>query len=114
MKKTKLFINNRPLNTEVRVANNFFQKTIGLMFANDQSYGLLIPSCKSIHTFFMYYALNVVALDSGNTVLCIYRDVKPWKILLAKRKTKNILELPSDLINISKITVGSKLSFRGQ
>lgn len=82
---------------KIKVADNFKDKLIGLMFKENIDYGLLIKNCKSIHTFFMKESIDVVLLDTNNRILMINRNVKPNKILIFNNKNKcNILELPNN------------------
>lgn len=81
---------------EIKIANTFLKKLIGLMFKKNIDYGLLIPNCKSIHTFNMRKPIDVLLLDSNYMVLMINKNVKPNKILnfYTKEKHPYILELP--------------------
>ena len=80
----------------IKVANTFSKKLIGLMFKKNIDYGLLIPNCKSIHTFNMREPIDVLLLDSNFMVLMINRNVLPNKIInfYTKEKHPYILELP--------------------
>ena len=89
---------------EVKVANNFKDKLLGLMFKKNIDYGLLIKNCKSIHTFFMREAIDVLLLDKNNKILKINRNINPNRILIYKTKKRtNILELPSNSSTYLKI-----------
>lgn len=82
---------------EVKIADNFKDKLIGLMNKKDIDYALLITNCKSIHTFFMKEAIDVLLLDNNNRILMINRNVVPNKILVFHNKNKtNILEMPNN------------------
>ena len=82
---------------KIKVANSFKDKLLGLMFRKNIDYGLLIPDCKSIHTFNMKENIDVLLLDSNFMVLMINRNVKKNKILnfYTKEKHPYILELPA-------------------
>ena len=81
-------------NIEIKTANSFKERLIGLMFKKNINYGLLFKHCKSIHTFFMLEEIDVIATDKNDNIIKKYKNVKPWKILIAPKKTKNIYELP--------------------
>ena len=82
---------------EIKIANSFKDKLVGLMNKTNIDYGLLIPNCKSIHTFFMKESIDVLLLDKDNRILMINRNVKPNRILIYKNKKRtNILELPNN------------------
>ncbi len=55
------------------------------MNKKDIDYALLITNCKSIHTFFMKEAIDVLLLDNNNRILMINRNKSPfmgmWNVL---------------------------------
>lgn len=81
-------------NIEIKTANSFKERLIGLMFKKNINYGLLFKHCKSIHTFFMLEEIDVIATDKNDNIIKKYKNIKPWKILIAPKNTKNIYELP--------------------
>ena len=81
-------------NVNIKVANTFKDRLIGLMFKKEIKFGLLFKNCKSIHTFFMLKEIDVVATDKKDNIIKTYKDVKPGRILIAPKNTKNIYELP--------------------
>jgi len=84
---------------EIKEARKFKDRLFGLMFKKNINYGLLFKRCKSIHTFFMLEEIDVIATDKENNILKSYKKVKPWRILIAPKGTKNIYELPKGTIN---------------
>jgi hypothetical protein len=56
--------------------------------------GLLIPRCRSVHTFGMRFALDVVFLDDELTPLAPPRRVVPGRVVFALRASA-VLELPA-------------------
>ena len=101
---------------EIKKANTFKEKLMGLMFKKNINYGLLIPNCKSIHTFNMKCNIDVLLLDSNYKVLMINRNVTKNKIInfSCQEKRPNILELPansskniqvSDIIDINNFYI---------
>jgi hypothetical protein len=67
------------------------------MFRKKQlDYGLCFPKCNSIHTFFMFQSIDVVMTDESNKILYIYRNFKPWKVILPKKNVYFTYELPSN------------------
>ncbi len=41
---------------------------------------LLLPRCRSVHTFFMRFALDLVWLDREGSVVRVDRGVRPWRV----------------------------------
>ncbi len=91
---TLVNVNMKFNNIEIKEAKTFKDRLIGLMFKKNIKYGLLFKNCRSIHTFFMMESIKVIATDKDDNIIKVYDDIKPWKILIAPRKTKNIYELP--------------------
>lgn len=89
---------------KIMVCRSVKQRFIGLMFKKKKiNYGLCFPNCNSIHTFFMFQNIDVVAVSKSNNILKIYHSVKPWRILIVPKKTYYIFELPSNTKNIEDI-----------
>lgn len=87
--------------------NTFSSRFKGLMFTKIFDYCLRFRKCNSIHTFFMYTPIDVIMTDRDNNILYIFKDLKPWRIILPKKGVYNTYELPSGSIdNISKIEIG--------
>lgn len=99
---------------EIKVAESFKDKLLGLMNKKNIDYGLLIKNCKSIHTFFMLENIDVLLLDENNRVLMINKNVKPNKVLIFKNKNNcNILELPNNTsINLKVGDIIDKNNFK--
>lgn len=85
-------------NIEIMEAKGLINRFIGLMFKKNITCGLLFKNCKSIHTFFMFDEIDVIATDKDDNIIKKYKNLKPWKILIAPKSTKNIYELPKNTI----------------
>lgn len=85
-------------NIKIYTANTFLKKLFGLMFKKNISYGIYFKNCRSIHTFFMFDNIDVIAYDKDNNIIKTYKNVKSCKIIIAPKNTKNILELPKNTI----------------
>jgi hypothetical protein len=56
--------------------------------------GLLIPRCRSVHTFGMRFALDVTFLDAGGEAIAIRRRVPAGRVLREAAATA-VLEVPA-------------------
>lgn len=56
--------------------------------------GLVIPRCRSVHTFGMRFALDVAFLDERGSVLFRRRGVPPWRVV-GRRDAVAVLETPA-------------------
>lgn len=56
--------------------------------------GLLIPNCRSVHTFGMRFDLDLIFLDAEDRVIELCRSVPPNRFI-RRRRASAVLELPS-------------------
>lgn len=80
---------------EIKEADSFLKKLMGLSFKKDFNYGLLFKNTNGIHTFFMRQNIDVVLFDNDYNIIKVYYNVKPLKIILPKKNVKHTLELPT-------------------
>ncbi len=80
----------------VRVATTRFARLVGLALTDREraGAGLLIPSCRSVHTFGMRFALDVAFLDVTGAVISRRLAVRPGR-LVADPRAAAVLEVPS-------------------
>jgi uncharacterized membrane protein (UPF0127 family) len=76
-----LLKNNIKIINYIEKADNLFKRIKGLIGKKDINveYGLFIPHCNSIHTFFMSTIIDVVMVDKNFKVIYIKEKVKPFK-----------------------------------
>lgn len=85
-------------NIKIIKAKKFHKRLIGNMFKKNIKDGLLFDKCRAIHTFFMLEPIDVIATDNNDNIIKTYKNVNPWKILVAPKKTTRIYELPKNTI----------------
>jgi uncharacterized protein len=80
----------------VRVAERPLPRLLGLALIDRgrAGSGLLIPRCRSVHTFGMRFALDLVFLDRGGSVISQRRGVRPGHVAV-ERRAASVLEIPS-------------------
>jgi uncharacterized membrane protein (UPF0127 family) len=78
----------------MRVANGFRARLLGLAFRRRAAEPLLIPRCRSVHTFGMRFAIDVVFLDAGGRVLRVVKRVPPCRIVSC-RGARAVVEIPA-------------------
>ncbi len=90
----KAICNNIVIAKDVKVANSFVSRFIGLM--NKKSIngdeGLLLVKCSSVHCFFMKFTIDAVYLSKDMVVLH-KETIRPWKIGKIVKKCAHVLEL---------------------
>lgn len=94
-------------------ARTFFQRLMGLMFKKDMLAfdGLFIPDCKSIHTCFMRFEIDVLFLDKDLNIIKIIESLKPWRLTNIVFKAMGVLELPGGSVSKYGLKVGDLISF---
>ena len=98
---------------KIHRAESFWNRFKGLMFTDSlpADCGLHIRPCRSIHTFFMKYSIDVLHLDSRHQVVGLEENLQPGKVGKVIPNTTEIIELPSGTIQETKTKVGHRLQF---
>ena len=78
----------------MRVATGFRARLLGLAFRRRAGEPLLIPRCRSVHTFGMRFAIDVVFLDAHGRVLRVVERVPPRRIVSC-RGARAVVEIPA-------------------
>lgn len=80
----------------VHEAGSLRARLLGLAWLREvpPGHALLIPDCRSVHTFGMRFPLDVVFLDSRGRALRVERGVKRRRVLVC-RAAFAVLERPS-------------------
>jgi uncharacterized membrane protein (UPF0127 family) len=86
------------LSGDVRCAHDPLARLLGLVGLSTlpADAGLLLPRTRSIHTFGMRFALDLLWLDRDGRVVRIDHDVRPWRVR-ACRGARSVVELRSTL-----------------
>jgi uncharacterized protein len=101
--------------TRARRAASMLSRARGLMFVGSfpEGSGLIIDPCSSIHMFWMKIPLDVLYLDSSDTIVRAQRAIRPWRIgPLRTRGARYVIELPVGTIDRSGCQVGDVVTFR--
>ena len=82
--------------SEIRRADDPLARLLGLagLRALPRGTGLLLPRTRSVHTFGMRFALDLVWLDRAGGVVRVDRGVPPWRVRVC-RSARAVVELPS-------------------
>ncbi len=93
----------------LQLATTFWQRFRGLQLrrrlAADE--GLLLTPCRSIHTHWMKFAIDVACLNSEGVVVQITRGVKPWHAVIGPPMTHAMLEATEGVL--AQLTAGTTL-----
>ena len=96
----------------IATAETFFTRLKGLMFSKSllTGHGLHIKPCRSIHTFFMNYPIDVLYLSEQLEVVGMDVEMKPSAVGKYQPKAYSVLELPAGTIQETKTRIGHYLS----
>jgi len=64
-----------------------------------------------MHMFFMRFAIDIVFLGRGNTVLRINHRLKPWRVSSVVFGARKALELPAGTSDESSTQLGDQIVF---
>ena len=104
----KIRINNNLIFNNVIIANSFLEKLVGII---GKSQPVLLKNTNSIHTFFLRKNINAIFIDENNTVIKIFNNIKPNKVIFPIKNTKHILEFCHNTSYSGKINVDDKIEF---
>ncbi|WP_456452358.1 DUF192 domain-containing protein [Thermococcus sp.] len=99
---------------EVRLADTFLKRAVGLMFKPSIDYALvfLLPAetrmNASIHMFFMFRSIDVLFLDSSRRVVD-FKLAKPWRVYAPAEAARYIIEGPVGIIRALHVEVGDEI-----
>jgi hypothetical protein len=96
----------------VTVAITRSERRVGLLRHShlDPGEGLLIAPCNGVHTFFMRFPIDILAMDKAGFVVDAVSDLKPWRIRLPKSGSHSVLELPAGTLVKTKTTIGHRIT----
>ncbi len=102
---------NTLLADRVVLANTLLSRLVGLL--NRTTYspgeGLILTQCRSIHMFFMRFAIDVVFLSKENNVVGMVKGIKPFGMSPVFWKASYAIELPVGTITRSKTALGDRI-----
>jgi len=90
----EVYKNDIKILAKVKTADSFFSRLKGLMFTREMKDidGMLIDSCKSIHTCFMMFPIDVFFINKSNEIIKVIREMHPWRMSKFYIKASRVLE----------------------
>jgi uncharacterized protein len=97
----------------VAVADTRATRAVGLLNRSEfePGEGLWIVPSRGVHTCWMRFPIDIVALDERGVVIDRVANLKPWRIRLPRRGTAGVLELPVGSISRSGTSLGHRIAF---
>lgn len=94
-----------------RVADNYWTRLRGLIGAAplQPGEGLLISPCRSVHTHFMRFPIDVVYVNADHEIVGIDARLAPWRFGHMYRRVRYVVELPAGAAEDTGTQVGDRL-----
>ena len=114
-KSREVFVYNETKGTflafRVRVADSVLGRLVGLLGKRSlkPDGGVWIVPANPIHTIGMLFSFDVVMIDKDFRVVSTTEMVKPFRLILPKRRAESVIELPAHAIFRSRTEVGDQL-----
>jgi hypothetical protein len=114
-KPREVFVYNKSKETflafRVAVADSILGRLIGLLGKRSlkPDAGVWIVPANAIHTVGMLFSFDVVMIDKDFRVVSVTEMVKPFRVILPKRRAESVIELPAHSIFRSRTEVGDQL-----
>ena len=114
-KSREVFVYNETRETflafRVVVADSILGRLIGLLGRRSLKAdgGVWIVPANAIHTIGMLFSFDIVMIDKNFRVVSVVEMVKPFRIILPKRRAESVIELPLHTIFRSRTQVGDQL-----
>lgn len=92
-------------------AKKWNQRLLGLIVYKNLSDEEIfwIPSCQSVHTFFMTFSLDVVFTNRSFQIVKLFEQVRPGKLLFGGFKSWHVFEMKSGFISKQNLKKGDLL-----
>lgn len=97
-------------------AYTFIKRLKGLMFTSSfpEGYAIHIQPCRSIHSYFMKYEIDVLYLNAKNQIIAAECYFRPGTIGRHHEGTESVIELPAGTIHKKKIEIGHNVQIQNQ
>jgi hypothetical protein len=103
--------NSRLLADRVEFADSFWGRFRGLMFKSPKDdYALIFPQTRAIHTFFVFFSIDLIYTDKNYKVVELKENLGPFSWYSPKKQSKYLIELVSGKIDECDVRLGDILS----
>ncbi len=104
---------NVDLGRKIRFASSLRERTIGLLMTPRlrDGEGMYLTPCRSIHTFFMRYPIDVLFLASDGTILK-QETYRPWRLSGWYLRSCGVLELSEGVLKRTGTRIGDRIEMK--
>ncbi|WP_234400680.1 DUF192 domain-containing protein [Virgibacillus senegalensis] len=98
---------------DVKKAYRFWPRFKGLMLTEGMPdhTALHLAPCRSVHTFFMKYSIDIIYLNKQNEIVGIEENLSPGKLGKRFSDAHSVVELPAGKVKDTAITLGQEVAF---
>ena len=99
------------LANRVTIASTRRQRAIGLLGRShlEIGEGLWITPCHGVHTWFMRFSIDILAMNADGVVVDSVSTLKPWRMRLPRPGASTVLELPAGILPIAASYIGHRI-----
>jgi len=98
----------------VTVASRRLERAVGLLGRSrlDAGEALWITPCHGVHTWFMRFPIDVLAMDTEGVVVDAVSMLKPWRMRLPRPGAYSVLELPAGTLLAAPTAIGHRIQIQ--
>jgi uncharacterized membrane protein (UPF0127 family) len=99
----------------VTLASRRVERAVGLLGRThlDTGEALWITPCHGVHTWFMRFTIDVIAMDAEGVIVDSVSMLKPWRMRLPRPGAHSVLELPAGTLLTAPVKVGHRIQIAG-
>ena len=75
--------------------------------------GVVLRPCRSVHTCFMRFLIDILFLDFSGRVLAVRESIVPFRLCVGPAGAAQVVELSAGTADRMGIEIGDPLSFEG-
>ena len=109
--KSGWLLRNGAVIAAAEIADRTRDRGKGLLGRQSYDGAMILPRTRSVHTFFMKFAIDVAQLD-GEMKVIGFRRLERWRVCLPIRGARAVLEAQAGSFERWNLTVGDCLEFR--
>ncbi len=85
----------RVLLERLETADRLWPRFVGLMGRKTLpvGHGLYFPRCRSVHTFFMRFSIDLLYVDAEMRLVAIREAVRPWASAIGPATARGVIEV---------------------
>lgn len=102
------------LEKNVKLCPSILSQMKGFMFSKPNKALVFIfkeEKIINLHMFFVLHSIDVLWLDKNKKVVKIKENFKPFRIVIANKPAKYIIEMPAGVIEKTKTEINDKIIF---